>query len=287
MGTTSVALIGAGKVGSTLALAFHKKGCRVACVVDAGSALAASAARAVGCRAYGSKLAKELGSTDFIILAVPDGEIRKTARELAASNLPCRGQVICHTSGFLPASEMSAAKAAGACIASFHPMFSVARRLSALPSNPYFGLEGDRGAVVKLKKLVKKCGWSSVVVKPEQKALYHAACVLATGMNAALLGLSQSLFQELGFGKESLGMVRSLAESMTANIMSSEIEEALTGPLVRGQADVMAEHLKALKRAHPKVLAAYRALGLAMLGMAGEGLDKGARERIAKLLKAE
>lgn len=287
MAHKTISLIGAGRVGSTLALALRQAGHRFDSIVDGDPAAARETAERTGAARFGTEPADDLGASDVIIMAVPDGEIRAAAERLAAAGFLKPGQVLCHTSGFMPASELAAAKAAGALTASFHPMFSVAGRFSPLPDKPYFGLEGQPEAVLKLRDLAEGFGWSAVELEPSQKALYHAACVLATGMSAALLGLSQGLFRGLGFGEESPGMVRSLSQSAAANVMRTGMAQALTGPLVRGQAGVVAGHLRALEAADPRAAAAYRALGLAMLGMAGGRVDKEAREKMERMLRSE
>ncbi len=283
---SNLSFIGAGRVGSTLAWAFRRKGHRVISVADSDARAAAATARAVGCRAFGRYLLPELGRSDIIILAVPDGEIGRTAEDLALSKYLRPGQIVCHTSGYLPAREMAVLKKTGVLTASFNPMFSVAFRLSPLTPKPYFGLEGEPEGVRNLRKLVKSCSWCSVVLKPEQKALYHAACVLATGMNISLLGLAQSIFDNLKHKRDSLGMVRSLASSAVANILETDLTEALTGPLVRGQAEVVAAHLSALKRAEPQAAEVYRILGSALLELLVGRLGQQKRKRILWLLKS-
>lgn len=289
MGVLSVALIGAGRVGSSLALALARAGHPMPVVVDAGEARAMEVSRAVGAGRFGTTLADELGLADIILMALPDREIGGMAGRLAASGFLRPGQVLCHTSGLLPSSEMAAAGPAGCRLVSMHPMLSFNARFAPIPQQfpVYFGLEGDQAGVDLALELVESLGGIPVRLTPLQKARYHAGCVLATGMTAALLRLSQEVFDGLGLSDDSLGMVQSLAGSALANVMRTDIPRALTGPLVRGDADAVAAHLEALDEADPRAAAAYRLLGRALVETAGDMIEAGARERLRELLKGE
>jgi predicted short-subunit dehydrogenase-like oxidoreductase (DUF2520 family) len=271
-------------VGSSLALAFTGAGNRVLSIYDGNLALAKETAERVGAEKSGTAPPEGMDGSNIVLLAVPDSEIRPLASRLADCGFVGPGQIVCHASGLLPAAELSPVKRSDAVIASMHPMFSLASRFSALPAKPYFGLEGEPEALIKLRRLTADSGWSAVELKPEQKALYHACCVLATGMNTALLGLSQKIFQKLGFGAESLGMVRSLASSAAANMVESKIADAVTGPLIRGEAGAVARHLEALDKTDLQAGAVYRALGRVMLEVAEERMDSESMDKIKKLL---
>lgn len=285
MSEVLISIIGAGRVGSTLAVALAQAGYRLMAVVDPDIGLASAVREKAGARLAADTLVDEIKSSSIVIISVPDDIITAVAESLFHSGYTVPGQLVAHTSGFHPAAILQPVKKNGALVGSLHPLASIAQRFSALPPKPYFGLEGEAEAVLRLRSLAQGCGWSTVELEPSQKALYHAACVLATGMNAALWGISQELFRHLGFGDDSLGMVRSLAASLTSNVLRSEIAEALTGPLVRGQAGVVAEHLQALENVDPEAVSAYRTLGLAMLRRLVKDLDNEAREKMERILR--
>ncbi len=289
MDKTSVALIGAGKVGSSLALALARAGHPVTVVVDHDMGKALEVSRAVGAGEVAEGPVAHLGRTGVVLISVPDGEIRPLAEGLAASGFLKEGQALCHTSGFAPSSDMAAAGPAGCGLASMHPMMSFAAPFTPLSARTpiCYGLEGNAEGLRMASQLVDSLGGIPVRVPAEGKAGYHAACVMASGMVAALLGLAQKVFDAQGLSDDSLGMVRSLASSVVENLAHGDVPGSLTGPLARGQSEVVAEHLRALEGGDGNARAAYRALGLAMLGMAGEGIDQGARGRIEKLLKAD
>lgn len=289
MDKTSVALMGAGRVGSSLALALARAGHPVPVVVDPDRGRALGVSRAVGAGEVAERPVADPGRAGIILVAVPDGQIAPLAEELAASGLLRRGQALCHTSGFVPSSEMSAARACGCHLASMHPMMSFAAPFTPLLARTpiCYGLEGDAEGVKKAMELVDSLGGIPVKVPAEKKAGYHAACAMATGMVAALLGLAQRGFDEQGLSDDSLAMVRSLASSVVENLAHGDVPGVLTGPLARGQAEVVAAHLKALGGADENALAAYRALGLAMLGMAGEGIKPEVRSKLEVMLKAD
>lgn len=287
MGKISIALIGAGRVGSSLALALARAGHRIPVIVDADGERAHEVARAVGGGHFGETLPAQLDSTGLVLAAVPDAEVGPLAGKLAASGFLRPGQVLCHTSGFLPASALGAARGAGCLLASLHPMMSFPVRFAPMPlQHPvFFGLEGDQEAEARLGEVVESLGGIPVRLEPDRKALYHAGCVLATGMAASLLGLAQGVFDVLGHREDSQGMVRSLAGSVLENVMRAGPAGSLSGPLVRGEAATVAAHLEALEGAGGRALEAYRALGKALLEMAGGRLEGEARKQMMEILE--
>jgi predicted short-subunit dehydrogenase-like oxidoreductase (DUF2520 family) len=175
----------------------------------------------------------------------------------------------------------------GAATASFHPLASFPARLSAWEEylGSWFGIEGDALALSRIRELAAVLECRTVEIKPGQKALYHAAGVLASNYLVALLGEARDLMEESGAGEMSQELVLGLAGSVLRKIGQVGIDGPVSGPIVRGDIRTVAGHLEAIRASHPKSEAAYRALGLAL----AEAIDRreGVKglDEIIKLLK--
>ncbi|MBX3016510.1 MAG: DUF2520 domain-containing protein [Bdellovibrionaceae bacterium] len=79
-------------------------------------------------------------------------------------------------------------------------------------------------------------------IHPEQKALYHALCVLSGNFTTLLWAKAQSEFAKLGLPAE---ILRPYADVTIDNVFNDPTR-ARTGPLVRGDVETMNKNLEAL-----------------------------------------
>jgi len=285
---SNIAVVGAGRVGTTLALALRGAGHSIELVIDPSEGCAQEVIDRLGAgRAFLEPVA-EISRCETVIVSVPDPLISTVAQNLRPYLVP--GQVICHTSGFHPAEVLQAAGIPGRYLASMHPMISIAQRFTETERYRHlcFGLEGGDIALRQAVKLVESIGGRAVSIPTEGKALYHAGCVMATSMLLAFLDQSRVIFETLGIGSEaSQEMARSLAESALANMVSGRLPQALTGPVVRGDVQVVAEHIERLKRMDDSLARIYRLMGKRILLSlpSTAGGDEETRARIEKILE--
>jgi len=113
---------------------------------------------------------------------------------------------------------------------------------------------------------------------PADRARYHAAAALAANGLVALLDLALEALGEQGDREGLAHLIRGVAE----NLAATSTRDALTGPVVRGDAEVVRAHLAALPDEARRV---YRLLSRRMVELARErGV---AVEEIAGLLAEE
>lgn len=79
-------------------------------------------------------------------------------------------------------------------------------------------------------------------IRPEQKPLYHALCVLSGNFTTLLWEKAQREFTRLGLPPE---ILRPYADVVIDNVFQDPAR-ALTGPLVRGDTETMNQNLQAL-----------------------------------------
>lgn len=283
----SFAVIGAGRVGSALAILLKRAGYPVAGIVSKTTASAKQLASAVA--AVGSTRPSGIvENAELVFIATPDREIEGVASSLSQKGLVHSGQIYIHTSGAASSDIMSAVKAAGAYAVSMHPLQSFANVVAALENLPgsYFAVEGDEKAHGVVKQLVADLGGISFAIKPTDKPLYHAAACIACNYLVALMHLSTGLFARFGVsGKDAFAALKPLVEGTINNISQVGPVRGLTGPIARGDVPTIEGHLNALDAEYPEVADIYRVLGAYTVQIAKElgDLDPQAEGALLKL----
>lgn len=278
----SLNVIGAGKLGRTLARAWHQAG-----TLAIGGVLCRTPAHAADAIAFigaGSAVAtlSSLPAARWWLIATPDDSIAEAVIQLAASGLIRQGDVVFHASGALDAMVLHALATAGASTGSLHPALSFAepsRALLQLPGTPC-AIEG--AAAAELEALAVALGGQPFRLAPGGKACYHAATVLASNYLVALTALAAEAATAAGLGEsQALAMLAPLMRQTLDNALTLGPSGALTGPIARGDVDTVARHLAALP---PMLQPAYRVLGHATVALAAERLPADVAARLDTLL---
>ena len=251
-----VGIVGAGKVGTALALAIDRAGWPVVAAASRDSGRRARFVSLVPGARMVSDPAALVDLVDVLLLTVPDDAIQTVAAGLRLRP----GQAIVHTSGALPARILAPAQVMGTTAASFHPLVPFADTLRAVESlsGETIAIEGDTALVARLAQLATAMGARSVTVSAEGKAAYHAAAVLAAGGFVALLDVIAELGRAAGLDEgASLQTYAPLIRSALGNAEALGIAAALTGPFVRGDIRTVRLHLDAIDGAVPAVRPLY------------------------------
>lgn len=262
-----IAFVGAGHVGTALAVAFARAGWPVTAVASRDEARRRQFSSLVpGARAFAEPNAV-LDDGDVIFLTVPDDAVANTAASLSLYS----GQALVHTSGALPASVLQPAMAAGTSLGSFHPLVAFAdleRALEALPGATV-ALEGDPTLLPLLAELAESIGAQPVALPAGTKSAYHAAAAMAAGGAVALLDVVARIAAESGFDEATaLSIYLPLTRQALANAESLGVAQALTGPFLRGDIGTVADHLDFLRRTAPEAVPVYVALARRELDIA-------------------
>ena len=152
----------------------------------------------------------------------------------------------------------------GALIGCAHPLQSFATFDDASAAMPgsVFGITPGPGSLQALEVLVELLGGTSVLVDDQNKALYHAAAVIASNYLVAVEDMAVQVLTSAGFDRESaLGALQPLVSGTMNNIRARGTTGALTGPIVRGDVDTVRAHVEALRSLTGTELHLYRSLG--------------------------
>lgn len=264
MSKPKIAVVGAGKVGSALALLLSRRGYPVAGV---SSRSIDSARRVADELEVPATVSPEevTGGADVIFITTPDRVIANVAEEITARGGFRPGQVVFHTSGAHPADEIGAVRRLGALAASLHPLQSFADIKMAMENLPgsYFALEGDREALPLAEHIVKDLGGKSFSIAAEDKPLYHAAACIASNYLVSLMHFATGLYGRFGLTRaEAFEALYPLVRGTIKNINQVGTPQALTGPVARGDGPTLEGHLKVLKDVGEQELDLYSRLGL-------------------------
>lgn len=274
MAKPRIAVIGAGKVGSALALLLSRQGYPVAGI--ASKTLASARRVADELNVPGTTRPEEVtAGAEAIFITTPDREIAPVAGQIADRGGFRPGQVVMHTSGAHPAGEVGAARRCGALAASLHPLQSFADVKMAMESLPgsYFALEGDEGALPLAARIVEDLGGKKFFIAARDKPLYHAAACIASNYLVSIMHFATDLYGRFGLSREeAFQALFPLIQGTIKNISQVGPAAALTGPVARGDGPTLEGHLEALKEIGEEESGLYRRLGLYTIRVA---LEKG------------
>ena len=284
----TINIIGAGRVGRTLAHLWHKKG--VFAVQDVCTRSLSSAQEAVQFIGSGRALnhIEDMRAADVWMLAVPDAHIKPVAEELTkyiekqavAGVLIAKGAIIFHCSGALAASEIATLKASGAHTASAHCLlsFSAPERAAQQFAGSICALEGDVLATTELRKAFDHIGGQCFDLAAKDKILYHAAAVFATNFVPVLHSLASDLWQKTGVPVHMIEpLCNTLLQNAVNNIQTQGAAQALTGPAARGDVALVAMQGKAVTAWNAHAGQAYDALSLLATNLAANLAHKAAK----------
>jgi len=279
-----IAVIGAGRVGTALAVLLSRAGHRIAAV----SGRTGTADRAAKFLPDVSVLpdAEAAGAAEVVIVGVPDALIEPTTASIAPS-LRSDAAVL-HLSGALGLDALAAADAAGAEPVALHLLQtfpSVEAALDRVPgSAAAVTARGEPGFALG-ERLALDVGARPFRLADEHRALYHASAVLASNAVVALMGLAEQVLRDAGVD-DPVGKFLPLSLASVENSGELGPGAALTGPVVRGDAETVERNLRALAERSPAAVPAYVTLSKAAADLAVRAgrLDDTGRAAIEEVL---
>ncbi len=291
----TVAIIGAGRVGSSVGYLLAKAGYLVVSIAARTTASAEKAAAFIGSGKPATDAASSASKAGLVFITTPDRTIREVCEKIAGAGAVQPGAVFVHMSGAHSLDLLAAARAAGAHRAVIHPLQSLASREEGVRNLPgsYFRIEADPEALETAKDIVKALGGIELVMPKwssdrESPALYHAGAVAVSNYFVALVDYGLKFYQALGADKkEALKAVLPLIRGTLHNIETLGIPGALTGPIMRGDTQTVRDHLDAMRKRTPELIGLYKELALQTISVAREkgSIDQQKAEELLRLVK--
>jgi predicted short-subunit dehydrogenase-like oxidoreductase (DUF2520 family) len=270
------AVIGAGRLGASLALALRAQGLHLAGFTAHTQSGRARAEAWLGLPAHADGMDLVSLRPDLYIVAVPDAALPEVAARLAESLVgPGPAPAVVHTSGATSVDVLRPCQEAGATTLVFHPLQTFSDPVSgstrfggtAIAVTPDSGGADSPGARLGFA-LADLLGARPFLLADSMRSLYHAAATLACNYLVTLEHQAQQLFAQAGLpSADVLPLFLPLVKATLANIEGEGTVKALTGPLSRGDVFTVRGHLAALAADAPHLLPLYRVLGLATLDL--------------------
>jgi predicted short-subunit dehydrogenase-like oxidoreductase (DUF2520 family) len=255
-----IGFIGAGTVGTALAVLLSRQGYRVTGVSSRSRASAENlAGQVTGCRIFdNNQLLAD--TTSFVFITTPDDAIAGVAAQVKWH----RGQSVVHCSGAASTDILEPARRAGAMVGSIHPLQTLASVNEALQNIPgsTFGVEAKEPLLSTLKDMAAALGGQAIELQASDKVAYHAAAVFACNYLVTLVKLATDLWQTFSVPPPAATQaLLPLIRGTLHNIDVIGLPRCLTGPIARGDTGTIRKHLEALGGKTPALLPAYRELG--------------------------
>ncbi|XXF75112.1 DUF2520 domain-containing protein [Myxococcaceae bacterium GXIMD 01537] len=269
-----VVVVGGGRLGGALALALSAKRWPVR-VLSRGED-GRRRTEALGLKAASPK---DLAGARLCLLCVPDKAVPEVARWLGTT-LP-RGVALVHCAGALALDVLGPSR--GRALGSFHPLCAVSDPRDSLAGHGVALSTRSRALRDVLRRMAEDTGLRPLEVPEAYRAAYHAAAVLSAGGVVALLSAAVEALGTAGVAPEDgIAALLPLARSALRGVEARGLSGGLTGPVVRGDAGVVAAHLEALPEPVAEV---YRHLSRRALALAGPRLNAEAQAALDALLR--
>ena len=257
---TKVGFIGAGTVGTALAIRLSERGFQVVAVSSRSQASAEKLAREIdGCEAINNNQAVA-DAAELVFITTPDGAIASVVSEVKWQ----AGQAVIHCSGADSTATLEPARQSGARVGAFHPLQTFASVKQAIDniSGSTFAIEAEEPLLITLKDMATALEGHWIELKAEDKVIYHAAAVIACNYLVTLVKLATDLWQTFDVPTdEATRALMPLLRGTLNNIDNVGIPQCLTGPIARGDSGTINKHIDALGKVAPEVLSTYRELG--------------------------
>jgi len=281
---STLGFIGAGRVGTGLAMGLARAGHDVVAIASRSIASAqALAERLPGARAITPQEVAD--RADLVFLTVPDDVI-----EAVASSVRWRAGSACvHCSGAAELSALKKAVADGALAGGFHPlhMFGEPGESPDALSGCSIALAGADALVEKLERLARSLGARPLRLPDGGRALYHVAANFSGAFVIALMQETIALWKKIGIAEgDALAALLPLLRGTVDNVERLGAPGGLGSAVARGDVGTIRRHLEVLAKKAPDSLQLYRLLSLRTvpLALAKGTLDARAAREIEALL---
>lgn len=235
--TARLTIVGAGKLGGSLASAAR----------DAGLEVTVAAREDV---------AERSAASDAVLLCVPDGEIASACELAAAADPPPAS--IGHTSGATTLDALGTATARRIPTFSLHPVQTFPDERTS-PQGAPCGISGsDQSALALARELAERLGMKPLEIPEHHRAAYHAAAAMASNYLVVLEESAAELLERVGV-EDARALLSPLVLRSAAN-WSERGADALTGPIARGDEATVERHREAIEEQTPALTKLYDAL---------------------------
>ncbi|MCP4673911.1 MAG: DUF2520 domain-containing protein [Desulfobacula sp.] len=265
-------LIGCGRLGINLAVFLSKQGFIPRAFSSKNLASAEAALELAGRGQVYENPVKAVKTSNIVFITTPDTMIEPVCENIARNSGFNKNSVVFHLSGALSSGILTSAKLNGAYVGSIHPLQAFAPYEQGQES-PFKGInisiEGDDEAIVLGKEIVNALRANSFTIPTNAKTLYHASAVVASNYLVTLEHFALELLKKADQPEEkAYDILEPLILGTLNNIKARGCINALTGPVARGDHEIVSRHLLDIDKKMPQFSKLYRMLGQYTLDIA-------------------
>lgn len=187
-----------------------------------------------------------LSESDILFITTTDSEIESVWENL--KKLSIKNKIICHCSGALSSEIFKGRENYNVFGYSVHPLFPIKDKYESYKSlkEAVFTVEGDETYINIIISMFSSIGNKVKEIKKEDKIKYHKSAVLVSNLVLGLISIGVEELESCGFySDEALDSLYPLIKNNIKNIKEKGLYEALTGPVERGDLEIVKKHLEA------------------------------------------
>ena len=255
-----IGVIGTGRVGAVIGAALNRAGHKV---VAASAVSELSRLRAENLLPGVAILPVDevVRDRDLILLTVPDDVLPEIVNGLAKTNAVSPGTFVMHTSGRSGIDVLEPLTKLGCLPLAIHPIMTFTgtsidlNRLTGCP----FGVTAPESLRPVAEALVVEIGGEPVWVPEANRSLYHTALAFGANNLITLVNETVDILGQAGIENPNAIVAPLLGASLDNALRNGD--NALTGPISRGDVKTVSAHIAELKKISPATLSAYVAMG--------------------------
>jgi predicted short-subunit dehydrogenase-like oxidoreductase (DUF2520 family) len=272
-----IGFIGAGKVATAFGRYLFERGQTISGYFDRHIEKRTPAARQTLSSVF-QNISEVAAHSDIILITTQDDYIADICRQLCEQKCIKPRHLLGHMSGVHSSRILQDAQRLGAKVFSLHPLQAFAdedKALADLP-NAYFSIEAEGSGPDPIIDMLSRMGNPFFTLSPDYKSLYHLAACMVSNYLVTLMAGGLEALQKSGIDpREGFAAMRPLIEGTLSNIAQMGPAKALTGPVARGDAGTIAQHMAALQSpALGGVKSIYTDMGLKTLELAKKKILK-------------
>jgi predicted short-subunit dehydrogenase-like oxidoreductase (DUF2520 family) len=267
-----IGVVGAGRVGAPLGAALARTGHHITGV----SAISEASINRASALLPGVPILpadEVVKSAELVLLAIPDDVLPGFVEGATKAGLFHNGQIVIHTAGRFGVGVLEPATRRGALALAIHPIMTftgtamdVERMHGAI-----FGVTAAASILPIAQALVLEIGGEPAVIAEGDRIAYHAALAWSANFLNVLIAEGMDQLRSIGVADPARALAPLLG-AVLDNVLRSG-DQALTGPIARGDAQTVAEHLRIMNERSLEVRNAYEVLArLTVRRATGAGL---------------
>lgn len=264
-------VVGCGRLGRSIAKLFLDSGViREVAVCNRSLESGRGAVTAIGAGVAYAAI-RDMPPGALWLVGSGDQAIPEVVEKIKGEARLAHASVVFHCSGVVSSAELAPLRARGCSVASAHPVRSFANTEMSVRDfgGTFCGIEGDERALSILGEIFSRVGGKVFIIPTDAKLVCHAGHVFASNYLVSLLQVARDLYVAAGIPEEiSWSLMEPLVRGTVDNIMRLGPQGALTGPIARGEGDVVARQRDALARDSVPLAELYSRLGVVALSIA-------------------